>query len=226
MSEMAAYLEAGVCIDTDHPDVRAYALEHAGEGDDLSRVLRLYKAVRDDFLYNTYTVELSEEGMKASAVLARGNGFCVTKAALLSACCRVIGVPARLGFADVRNHLASERLLESLGTDVFVYHGYSDIYLEGKWVKATPAFNLSLCERFGVLPLEFDGRTDSVFHPHDASGQRHMEYLKDRGTRTDVPVAEILESFTETYPNKYADGVKSSTGLNMEDEVALESGNR
>lgn len=221
--DMEQYLTPGICIDSDHPEVQAYALAHAGEGDDLSRAVRLYYAVRDDFLYNTYTVDITDEGMKGSAVLARGNGFCITKAALLAACCRVIGIPARLGFADVRNHLASERLLEELGTDLFVYHGYSDIFLEGKWVKATPAFNLTLCERFGVLPLEFDGREDSVFHPYDVAGQRHMEYVRDRGTRADVPVAELYQSFVETYPKKYRDGVKPSEGMNMEDEIALES---
>jgi transglutaminase-like putative cysteine protease len=224
VSNMEQYLQPGVCIDSDHPEVRAYALAHAGEGDDLTRAINLYKAVRDDFLYNTYTVELTEEGMKASAVLSRGNGFCITKAALLAACCRVIGIPARLGFADVRNHLASQKLLDSLGTDVFVFHGYADIFLENQWVKATPAFNLSLCERFGVLPLEFDGRTDSVFHPYDVAGKRHMEYLKDRGTRADVPVEEIRQAFLEAYPKKYDVDAKSTSGMNMEDEVALETG--
>ena len=127
VEDMQQYLEAAVCVDSDHPAVRAYALEKAGEGDDLTRAVNLYYAVRDDFIYNTYSVDVSVEGMRASAVLERGDGFCITKGALLAACCRVLGIPARLGYADVKNHLASEKLLESLGTDLFVFswlHGY------------------------------------------------------------------------------------------------------
>ena len=29
-----------------------------------------------------------------------------------------------------------------MGTDLFVYHGYAELFLDGKWVKATPAFNV------------------------------------------------------------------------------------
>src|SRR3989441_1107759 len=91
----------------------------------------------------------------------------------------------------------------SMGSDLFVYHGYADLSLEGRWVKATPAFNLALCTRFRVKPLEFDGRSDSIFHPFDADNRRHMEYLRDRGRYADVPVEEIQQAFRETYPKFY-----------------------
>jgi hypothetical protein len=67
-------------------------------------------------------------------------------------------------------------------------------------VKATPAFNASLCDRLGVSVLEFDGRTDSLFQPFDRSGRRHMEYLLDRGTYADVPFETILDDFRVHYP--------------------------
>jgi hypothetical protein len=105
-----------------------------------------------------------------------------------------------VGFADVRNHLTTPRLRQLMGTDLFYYHGYTELYLDGKWVKATPAFDRGLCEKFGVRPLEFDGREDSLFHPFDVSGRRHMEYVRDRGPAADVPVADILETFTRFYP--------------------------
>lgn len=73
-----------------------------------------------------------------------------------AACGIAAGIPARLGFADVKNHLATPRLTDLNGGDVFHWHAYTDLHLEGRWVKATPAFDLALCERFGVLPLEFD----------------------------------------------------------------------
>ena len=84
-------------------------------------------------------------------------------------------------------------------SDVFVWHGYSSILLDQKWIKATPAFNLELCQRFGLKSLEFDGTEDSIYHPFDLEGRRHMEYLTLRGEFTDVPIAEIEESFRIEY---------------------------
>jgi hypothetical protein len=84
--------------------------------------------------------------------------------------------------------------------------------LEGKWVKATPAFNVELCQRFRVKPLEFDGREDSIFHPYDAEDRRHMEYVRDRGSHADVPVAEIMQAFREVYPVLYRTGTAARVG--------------
>jgi len=134
-------------------------------------------------------------------VIARGRGYCVAKATVLAAAARALEIPSRLGFADVRNHLATPRLREQMGTDVFYYHGYTELHLDGRWVKATPAFNIELCQRFGVKPLEFDGREDSIFHPLDAEGRQHMEYLHDRGTRDDVPLEELREAMARLYPH-------------------------
>ncbi len=120
--------------------------------------------------------------MKASTALANGYGWCVPKAALLAAACRAAGIPARVGYADVRNHLSTERLRQNMGSDLFVWHGYTDIWLDGQWLKATPAFNIELCDRFGLLPLEFDGRADSIYHPFDTAGNRHMEYVTMHGS--------------------------------------------
>jgi transglutaminase-like putative cysteine protease len=141
------------------------------------------------------------ESFQASAVVSAGRGFCIGKASVLAACARVIGVPARLGFADVRNHLTSPRLRELMQTDMFRWHGYTDLYLAGKWVKATPAFNASLCDRVGVRPLDFDGRADSLFHAFDRAGRRHMEYVLDRGRFADVPFEHITADFKVYYPH-------------------------
>lgn len=199
-STTPADLAPGRFVDSDHPAIIAYARAKAGAGDARARAVALYDAVRDEIRYDPYRVDLDEEGLKASRSLALGYGFCITKAALLAAVLRAIGIPARLGFADVKNHLTSARLRATMQTDVFVFHGYTEMFLDGRWVKATPAFNRSLCEKAGILPLDFDGRTDSVFHPFDASGRRHMEYIRARGTFSDVPRAEILAAFAEAYP--------------------------
>jgi transglutaminase-like putative cysteine protease len=196
-----SYLKPTAFIDSDAQNIVAFSRRVCGdEPDDLAKAIRLYYAVRDGITYTPYSDFRSPETYRASSCLARGAGFCVAKAALLAAVARAAGIPARVGFADVRNHLCTPRLRALMGTDVFVYHGYAELLLRGVWVKATPAFDRGLCDRFGVLPLEFDGRGDSLFHPYDRSGRRHMEYVRERGAFTDVPTAEIMAVFERSYP--------------------------
>jgi transglutaminase-like putative cysteine protease len=158
----AAALACTALIDSDHPQVQGFARLHALGADDRERAVSLYYAVRDGFRYDPYRIDLSVAGMRASHVLEIGVGWCVTKAALLAAAARAAGIPARVGYADVRNHLSTERMRQTMKTDLFVWHGYTELWLDGAWVKATPAFNIELCDRFGLLPLEFDGRVDSL----------------------------------------------------------------
>lgn len=186
-------------IDSDHPAVLAFARQHAQGSSQRERAVSLYRAVRDGFRYDPYRLDLSPQGMRASTVLAQGYGWCVPKAVLLVAACRAAGIAARPGFADVRNHLSTERMRQTMKTDLFIWHGYADIWLDGQWVKATPAFNLSLCERFGLLPLEFDGCSDSIYHPFDSAGNRHMEYVRQRGAFDDLPLAQIVADFEQVY---------------------------
>jgi transglutaminase-like putative cysteine protease len=193
-------LQATPAIDSDHPQIAAFAAQHARGDTPREQVQSLYLAVRDGLRYDPYRIDLSEHGMKASTALALGHGWCVPKAVVLAAVARAAGIPARLGFADVRNHLSTERLRQTMQTDVFVWHGYTELWIEGAWRKATPAFNLSLCDKFGLLPLEFDGVHDSLYHPFDRAGQRHMEYVNERGSFDDLPLAQICASFAEVYP--------------------------
>ena len=194
-------LAPGEFVDSAHPAIRAFAEETtAGAVDALARGVKLYYAVRDGILYDPYWVGEAPAYYRASDCLQAKRGFCIPKAALLAAAARASGIPARVGYADVRNHLATKKLLDLVGTDLFVWHGYTELYLEGNWVKATPAFNLSLCERFGVRPLEFDGRHDSLFHEYDRAGRRHMEYVRERGSYPDVPYATIVADFQRAHP--------------------------
>jgi transglutaminase-like putative cysteine protease len=201
---MKPYLDPADFIDSSHPNVVAFAREHARGDDEVERAVSLYYAVRDGIRYNPFLNFSDVEVFRASSVLAAGEGFCVGKAALLAASARAAGIPARVGFADVKNHLTTPRLAETMGSDLFIYHGYAELQLEDHWVKATPAFNLELCRRFRVKPLEFDGRSDSIFHPFDENDRRHMEYLSDRGRFADVPVADIQKAFRDAYPNLYS----------------------
>jgi transglutaminase-like putative cysteine protease len=203
---MSEFLRSGRYIDSDHPAVVAFSKENSSGKTNRERAVSLYYAVRDAIRYNPFLDFSKEETFQASHCITAGEGFCIGKAALLAACARAEGIPARVGFADVKNHLTTPALRERMGTDLFVYHGYAELLLEDGWVKATPAFNLALCQRFRVKPLEFDGREDSIFHPFDEQDRRHMEYLRDRGSHADVPVAEIMQAFRETYPVLYGMG--------------------
>lgn len=197
-----ASLNPAAIINSDHPAVQAFATQAAaGCMDDRAAAVAIYYAVRDGFRYDPYAVDLSVAGLGASGVLQAGRGWCIPKAALMAACCRAVGIAARVGLADVRNHLATKKLLDMLGTDVFYCHGYTSVWLEGRWVKATPAFNKELCTRAGIAPLEFDGREDSINHPFDLSGQRHMEYLAMHGEFDDVPREYVLAEFARHYPS-------------------------
>jgi transglutaminase-like putative cysteine protease len=200
--EMTQYLTPGRFIDSDSPQVIAFA-KKATEGatDSRAAVLRLFAVVRDGIVYDPYVNFADPANYRASTVLAAGRAFCIGKAALLAAGARIIGVPARVGYADVRNHLTSRRLYEKIKTDIFRWHSYTELYLSGRWVKATPAFDRALCDRAGIKPLEFDGDSDSLFHPFDRSGRRHMEYLTDRGTFADVPFDTIVADFRANYPS-------------------------
>jgi transglutaminase-like putative cysteine protease len=212
MTDPGAWRRPTGFVDSDAPAIVAFAHAAAGSRADVrERAVALYYAVRDGVTYTPYCDFRAPETYRASAVLAKGAGFCVGKAALLAAAARAEGIPARLRFADVRNHLCTPRLRTLVGGDVFYYHGYVELELEHRWVKATPAFDLSLCERFGVLPLQFDGREDSVFQPYDRAGRRHMEDVCDRGVQADVPMADIVATFEREYPRLVEAGESAGT---------------
>ena len=166
----------------------------------------LFRAVRDGFRYDPYNTSHAPEAFKASSVVESSSNWCVPKSVLLTAAARHKGIPARLGFSDVRNHLTSEKLMESMGTDVFAWHGYSEMLIDGQWRKASSAFNIELCEKFGVKVLDFDGHSDALMHPFDESGNRHMEYVNQRGSFDDLPLDEILATFAELYGDNLGSG--------------------
>ncbi len=202
MRAMNPYLEPAEFIDSRHPSVVSFAREIADAHDgDIDKAVALYAAIRDRIIYDPYIDYLNPKNYRASDVLAAGRGFCVGKAALLAASCRAVGIAARVGYADVRNHMTSPRLQQLIKSDVFIWHSYAELYLDGAWVKATPAFDSALCTRIGLAPLPFDGRTDSLFQEFDPQGRKHLEYLQDRGSFADVPFATIIADFRSYYPS-------------------------
>jgi len=199
---MQDYLSETEYFDFNHPDVQAYAQQVLqGETDPVKQAVKLYYAVRDDIAYNPYVFSLDPNTLKASYCLREQVSYCIPKAVLLGALARAVGIPSRLGLADIKNHIASPQLIEYLRSEIFVMHGLTELYLNGKWVKATPAFNLALCEKLDVAALEFDGKTDSVFQEYNLDGSRHIEYVNDHGSFSDVPLWLLQKSVAEAYPH-------------------------
>lgn len=211
------YLKPGEFIESEDPAIIAFAEEAIGDAaDDVEKALKLFYAVRDGLLYDPYLPLDDPKSYSAKVALETGRGWCVPKSALLTACARAVGIKARPGYADVRNHMATPKLLERLGTDVFAWHSWTELFLNGKWVKATPSFNKSMCDRFDLKPLDFDGETDSLFHEFDKAGNKHMEYIKDRGNYQDVPIDLMRASFAEIYRN----GSAAGSGDDFQDELS------
>lgn len=211
--ELKIYLQPTYFMDYNTFEVAKFAEERCKNSDtDHQKAIKLYYAVRDEIRYDPYDFKYEKENFKASTTLKKMSGYCVSKAVLLAAVARSQGIYTRLGFADVKNHLSTSRLRTLMKTDVFMYHGYVEFLINDKWVKATPAFNLTLCTNFNVKPLEFDGINDSLFHEFDTKGNRHMQYLKDHGHFSDLPFDKIFEACLPAYPHFFEalSGVNSS----------------
>jgi transglutaminase-like putative cysteine protease len=194
------YLLPTSILDSDNKEIIAYADRIAGDSTDpIETAIKLYYAVRDGIWYDPYYPFYLPEHYRASNILKNGKGYCVSKVSLLITLARVRGIPSRIGFANVRNHLATRQLLDMMGSDLFVYHGFAELYLEGKWIKATPAFNIELCKRHNVAPLEFNGRDDSIFHAFNNDNKPFMEYAAYLESYADIPVYLIVSSWEEEY---------------------------
>jgi len=216
------YLQSTHFIDSDSDPVRRFAQQAAGaETGAIGRAIKLFYAVRDAIRYDPFSMRLEPGIYIASHVLAAKSAYCIPKAILLAAAARALGIPCAIGLSDVVNHLTTEKLKALMGgTTYFMHHGYAVLYLEGQWVKAAPAFNIELCTRFGVLPTEFDGRSDAIFQPYDAHDRRHMEYVKDHGMWSEFPYDKVDADFRAFYPveafcvsnpgEKFEDGVRLS----------------
>jgi len=221
--DMDNYLKATPFFDYNHPAVSAWLQEQlAGVPDDpVEQMKALYLAVRDSIQYNPYVFRTEPRTLSASYALESGETYCIPKAVLLGAAARSIGIPSRLGLADVRNHLSSPKLIEWLRSDIFRMHGFIELYLNGRWVKATPAFNRQLCELMKVEPLPFDGVNDSVFQEFTEDGQAHMEYINDHGVFDDVPFDFIVDGVRRAYGHLFeADGQPQTKTGSLEQDIS------
>jgi hypothetical protein len=208
-------------IDHESPIVREFVEKTlaGADHDQESAAIALYYACRDKLRYEVYGNDLSKAGMKASVVIDRGFGFCIHKSLAYAATLRAIGIPSRVVYGDVRNHLASPRLRELVGGDVFRFHSLTQVYLNGKWLKATPVFTKMLCKLYKITPLDFDGRSDAVYHPFDEDGRQHMEFLHWHGEFDDFPYELVVGGIKEHHPLLFANNNVTATGSLVEESA-------
>jgi len=204
MEDMNIYLQPTEFFDFNKKSVSRKAFEITnGLTSDKEKAIALFYWVRDEIKYNMLTyVPNVPANFKASITLRRKNGFCVSKSILLSSFARAIGIPARIHLVDLINHLISQKVIDFMGTNVMYVHGYSEFYLNEKWVKLTPSFDPQTALKGKFLPMvEFDGENDAVFPKFDKDGNQFGEYLDDRGVHADLPLEEIDKIFEEKYPS-------------------------
>ena len=202
MEDLEVYLQPNEFFDFNKKRVRDKAFEITnGLKNDKEKAIALFYWVRDEIKYNMLTyVPNVKENFKASVTLRRRNGFCVSKSILLSSLARAIGIPARIHLVDLINHKISQKVIDFMGTKIMYVHGYSEFYLNGKWVKLTPSFDPKTAIKGKFLPMvEFDGENDAVFPKYDNEGNQFGEYLTDRGVHADLPLEDIDRIFEEKY---------------------------
>jgi len=170
------------------------------------QAVALYYKVRDGFIYNPYHLDLRPEALKSSTISKKSRAWCVEKSIVMATGLRALGIPSKLGYGIVINHIGVEKLTQALRREEIVFHGYVSAYIDGKWVKSTPAFDPLICKVSGVEPLEWDGEEDALFQAYQGS-QKFMEYTHFYGEFDDVPVdlmnAEMEKYYPHLFENEY-----------------------
>lgn len=202
MKDFSEYLRPTKFLDFDHPAFEGYGEDIPGDLSPAETAVKLYFKVRDGFLYDPYHLDLRENALKASTVIGKKRAWCVEKATLLAALARKSEIPSRLGYAIVANHIGVEKLVKYLRREEIVFHGYAELFLDGKWVKCTPAFDQRICRMSGVEPLDWNGNEDSMFQAFSGD-QRFMEYLHFYGEFADVPIELMNSEMEKHYPHLF-----------------------
>ena len=200
MKQLEKYLKPSFAIDSNSKPIREKADELTqNQSDVTNKAKSLFYFVRDRIKYNMFVPIHLPEHNRASTILQNGEGYCVQKAVLLTALARAAGIPARLGFADFINHMLPQKYVDVQGTNLIVYHGFSEFYLNGRWIKLTPAFDLEMCMQYRIIPVDFDGEHDAIFHPFDLDGKPHIEYVRFHGSFEDLPFDDMMNARMQEY---------------------------
>ena len=214
MNEMEKWLKATPTFDCNSEAIIEKARSVTkGQRKAADKARSLFYFVRDEIKFIPHLPVGVLESYQASKILKARGGMCIQKAVLLATLARAVGIPARVHFVDIRNYRAPDNVKETLGTNLFPYHGYNELHIDGKWVKAAPTFELKVCEENRLIPVEFDGKHDALLPSHDLDGNPHIEYLQDHGRYENIPLDKINDAWTQAY------GLEARRGLNQFIEV-------
>ena len=198
--ELGAFLAPSPGVDCEDGRIRDLSARLTrGLSSSREKAAALFLFARDQVRYVPYAPFESIEDYLGPVVLERGYGFCTQKTSLLVGLCRAAGIPARFRYADLVNHNMPGRLEWVMQSNRMIFHTYAELFVEGKWLKATPSFEHSLCEKMGWRLVEFDGTADAVLPATDLSGRPHIGYLLDRGPDAGIPLQDMLAAWLEGY---------------------------
>lgn len=202
---MKKYLKPTSIIDCSNEAIIGKAFQLTSRfTSDSEKAVSLFYFVRDNIHYNVYMISTFFEDFIASKVLIRGKGYCVQKAVLLAALARAAGIPSRLVFAKIKNHKMPKELMEQTGIRFFPSHGYTQLYINDKWINLTPAFDKWLCEKSGVPAVEFDGIHDASLAAFDLAGNPYIEYIEKYEPRDDLPFEWLHEKVFPIWGEKHS----------------------
>lgn len=196
------YLKETKFLNFNHPSFDEFLSKFDKTGTDKEIAIRLYYFIRDYFIYNPYHLNISETGLIASNVLKKRQAWCVEKSSVMAACARKFGIPSRLGYAIVTNHIGVDKLIQYLQRDEIVFHGYVELFIDNQWVKCTPTFDYRICAIANVTPLDWDAENDSMFQEYEGN-KKFMEYLHYYGDFDDVPIDLMNEEMKKYYPHLF-----------------------
>lgn len=199
---MDEFLTPTSFLDFETPEFNAYVQPFLEITDNSERAIALYNQVRDSFLYDPFHLDLRPAALKASSIILKKRAWCVEKAIVLAASFRATGIPARLGYGNVINHIGVEKLTAILQRKEIVFHGYVEAFVNNHWVKCTPAFDPYVCRISGVPLLDWDGKTDALFQAYKGEEQ-FMEYVHFYGEFADVPIELMNAEMKKYYPHLF-----------------------
>jgi hypothetical protein len=202
VEELKSYLEPTPFLDFDSPLLDVFLQDFSVDWTTDRKAIFLYQKVRDFFLYDPYHLDLRQHALTASKIIAHKRAWCVEKSIVLAALARKVGIPSRMGYAIVTNHIGVEKLTSYLRRPEIVFHGYVSLYIVDKWIKCTPAFDKRICAISKVEPLDWDAKNDSMFQAFEGN-RLFMEYTHFYGEFADVPLQLMHREMQKYYPHLF-----------------------
>ena len=127
------YLKKTRMLNYDCESIRTLVSERNwNQLDDYHKIGAVYDFVRNEILFGYNRSDL----LTAEEVLNDGYGQCNTKATLLMALLRAVGIPCRLHGSEVDKHFqegVTRGIIAALAPDTIV-HTWAEVFYDGRWI--------------------------------------------------------------------------------------------